>query len=92
LTNLADKEDRSGYYKAVICLIWDEQTYFFEGICKGTIVDKPTGEGGFGYDPIFIPDGYSQTFAQLSPEIKNSISHRGIAVRKMIDFLRDRIG
>jgi XTP/dITP diphosphohydrolase len=92
LTNLADKEDRSGYYKAVICLIWDEQTYFFEGICKGMIVDKPTGEGGFGYDPIFIPDGYSQTFAQLSPEIKNSISHRGIAVRKMIDFLRDRIG
>jgi XTP/dITP diphosphohydrolase len=92
LTNLADKEDRSGYYKAVICLIWDEQTYFFEGICKGMIVDKPTGEGGFGYDPIFIPDGYCQTFAQLSPEIKNSISHRGIAVRKMIDFLRDRIG
>lgn len=92
LANLTGKNDRTGYYKAVICLIWDGQTYFFEGICSGTIIEMSIGDGGFGYDPIFIPDGYGQTFAQLAPEIKNSISHRGIAVRKMIDFIRSRVG
>lgn len=91
LDDLADKDDRSGYYKAVICLIWDDQVYYFEGICRGIIIDTLIGEGGFGYDPIFIPDGYTQTFAQLSPETKNKISHRGIAVRRMVDFLRERI-
>lgn len=91
LANLVDKTDRFGYYKAVICLIWDEQVYYFEGVCCGKIIDVPRGEGGFGYDPIFVPDGYSETFAQLSPEVKNQISHRGIAVRKMVDFLRSRI-
>lgn len=92
LADLADKEDRTGYYKAVICLIWESQTYFFEGICNGTIIDVPVGEGGFGYDPVFVPEGYSQTFAQLSPQVKNAISHRGIAVRKMTDFLKVKIG
>jgi XTP/dITP diphosphohydrolase len=92
LANLTGKDDRTGYYKAAICLIWDGQTYFFEGICSGTIIEMSIGDGGFGYDPIFIPDGYGQTFAQLAPEIKNSISHRGIAIRKMIDFIRSRVG
>lgn len=92
LANLTDKADRSGYYKAVVCLIWEGETYFFEGICMGTIIDSPQGYGGFGYDPIFVPDGYEQTFAQLTPDIKNTISHRGKAIMKMIDFLKERVG
>ncbi|MBS1780366.1 MAG: RdgB/HAM1 family non-canonical purine NTP pyrophosphatase [Bacteroidetes bacterium] len=91
LAELADKDDRSAFYKAVICLIWNDQTYFFEGICNGTIIKEKRGEGGFGYDPIFIPEGYEQTFAELSPEIKNNISHRGIAVRKMVAFLQEQL-
>lgn len=91
LAELADKDDRSAFYKAVICLIWNDQTYFFEGICNGTIIKEKRGEGGFGYDPIFVPDGYEQTFAELSPEIKNSISHRGIAVRNMVAFLQEQL-
>ena len=89
LADLQDREDRSGYYKAVICLIWNDETYFFEGICNGTIIDVPIGEGGFGYDPVFVPEGYDKTFAQLSPEVKNGISHRGKAIQKMIDFLKE---
>lgn len=91
LNDLADKEDRSAFYKAVICLIWNNETYFFEGICNGVIIDVPIGDGGFGYDPIFIPDGFDKTFAQLPADIKNEISHRGKAVRKMIDFLKEQL-
>jgi XTP/dITP diphosphohydrolase len=90
LHELKDKTDRSGYYKAVICLIWSGQAYFFEGICSGTILDARRGNGGFGYDPVFVPDGYEQTFAELPLNIKNEISHRGIAVRKMAAFLKER--
>lgn len=90
LQMLKPHEDRSAYYKAVICLIWDEQTYFFEGICEGTLLTEPRGDGGFGYDPLFVPNGYEQTFAELPLEIKNSISHRGKAVRKLAEFLNDR--
>lgn len=91
LADLQYKDDRSGYYKAVMCLIWDDETYFFEGICEGTIIEKPIGEGGFGYDPIFVPNGYDKTFAELSPEIKNEISHRGKAVRKMVAFIKEKL-
>ena len=59
-----------------------------EGICKGTIVEAPRGSGGFGYDPIFLPSGFDKTFAELDPEIKNRISHRGKALLKMRPFLR----
>ncbi|MBS1773839.1 MAG: RdgB/HAM1 family non-canonical purine NTP pyrophosphatase [Bacteroidetes bacterium] len=91
LKALEGSEDRSGYYKAVICLIWNDETYFFEGICKGTIIETPRGNGGFGYDPIFIPDGYDKTFAELEPHIKNTISHRGIATRKMVSFIKEKL-
>ena len=91
LANLQDKDDRSGYYKAVMCLLWDDETYFFEGICEGTIIEQPVGDGGFGYDPIFVPNGYDKTFAELSPEIKNEISHRGKAVRKMVAFIKEKL-
>ncbi|RYZ54867.1 MAG: RdgB/HAM1 family non-canonical purine NTP pyrophosphatase [Sphingobacteriales bacterium] len=91
LQMLSGLEDRRAFYKAVICLIWEDQTYFFEGICHGRILEQPEGEGGFGYDPLFVPDGYEQTFASLSPEIKNSISHRGQAIRQMVNFLNSNL-
>jgi len=87
LQELAGAEDRSAYYKAVICLIWKDEVYYFEGVCEGIIIKEKRGEGGFGYDPIFVPAGFDQTFGELSPEIKNNISHRGKAVRKMVAFL-----
>jgi len=91
LTGLKDAADRSAYYKAVMCLVWNEEVYYFEGICEGEIIKEKRGEGGFGYDPIFIPTGYDKTFAELSPDIKNAVSHRGKAVRKMVDFLKEKI-
>jgi XTP/dITP diphosphohydrolase len=91
LADLANKDDRSGYYKAVMCLIWDNETYFFEGVCEGRIIEQPIGNGGFGYDPIFIPDGFDKTFAELPPDVKNKISHRGKAVRKMVAFIKERL-
>ncbi len=91
LHELADKEDKTAYYKAVICLLWEGEPYFFEGVCNGRIIPQKQGEGGFGYDPIFVPDGYDQTFAELPLDIKNTISHRGKAVRAMVDFLKERI-
>lgn len=91
LANLKGKDDRTGYYKAVMCLIWDDETYFFEGICEGTIIEQPVGDGGFGYDPIFIPNGFDKTFAELPPDVKNEISHRGKAVRKMVAFIKEKL-
>lgn len=91
LTELKDKTDRSAYYKAVICLVWEGSTYYFDGICNGHIIDNKRGDGGFGYDPIFVPDGYDKTFAELPLDIKNNISHRGIAIRKMVTFLQEQI-
>jgi XTP/dITP diphosphohydrolase len=91
LDELQGAGDRSAFYKAVICLIWQEQTFYFEGICEGRIATKKKGNGGFGYDPVFIPHGYEQTFGELPLSIKNEISHRGKAVRKMVAFLKDEL-
>ena len=87
LAELKDKEDRSAFYKAVICLMWEGEVYYFEGICEGRIIEQKRGERGFGYDPIFIPTGYDETFGELPSDIKNSISHRDKAVRKMVEWL-----
>lgn len=86
---LQGEKDRSAFYKAVICLIWEGKTYFFEDICAGNISETPVGQGGFGYDPLFVPEGYTQSFATFSPELKNRLSHRGKAVRKMLAFLKN---
>jgi XTP/dITP diphosphohydrolase len=91
LQALAGAADRTAFYKAVICLIWEEEVYYFEGICKGEITIGKHGDGGFGYDPVFRPHGCDETFGQLPLSTKNRISHRGIAVRKMVDFLKDKI-
>ena len=92
LHDLQGATDRSAFYKAVICLIWNSEVYYFDGVCPGTITLEKQGTGGFGYDPIFIPEGYDQTFAQLPLSIKNQISHRGKAVRKMVEFLENVAG
>jgi XTP/dITP diphosphohydrolase len=80
---------RYAYYKAVICLIWKGETHYFEGVCEGKIMKEKRGENGFGYDPIFVPDGHTLTFAELPVEVKNSISHRSKAVQKMVAFLNN---
>lgn len=87
LQNLEGK-DRKASFKTVIALITeDNQEYTVEGECKGKILESQLGENGFGYDPLFVPDGYSETFAQLPSSIKNSISHR----RRAIDALREKL-
>lgn len=87
LRELQGAEDRSAFYKAVICLIWNDDVYYFDGICKGRIIEEKKGKDGFGYDPVFIPDGYDMTFGELPLDIKNQISHRGKAVKKMVEWL-----
>lgn len=87
LERMKDKEDRRARFRAVICYIRDGNHYYTEGIVNGKIAHEIGGEGGFGYDPIFIPDGYEQTFAELSGEIKNSISHRTQAIQELIKIL-----
>lgn len=91
LTELNGADDRSAFYKAVICLIWNDEVYYFEGICRGHIINEKRGDGGFGYDPVFVPDGYEQTFAELPLSIKNQISHRGKAVTLMVEFLKEKL-
>lgn len=87
LEALSGKSDRSAQFKTVIALNLKGKQSLFTGIAKGTITLNKTGNQGFGYDPIFQPENYSETFAELSSEIKNKISHRGKATRQLIDFL-----
>jgi len=79
---------RSAYFKTIVCIYESENKYhFFDGICKGKITTEKSGEKGFGYDPLFIPDGFDKTYAEMSEQEKNSISHRGIAFKKAGKFL-----
>jgi len=87
LAKLHDKDERSAKFITVIALIIDGETHLFEGIVEGVITDSKSGKDGFGYDPIFRPNGESRTFSEMSLEEKNNISHRGKAVRKLTDFL-----
>ena len=89
LSNLKDSKNRKAQFRTVIALIINGKPTTFEGIVKGIIADSRSGDSGFGYDPIFIPDGYSKSFAEMSIDEKNKISHRAIAFKKMIDFLRN---
>jgi XTP/dITP diphosphohydrolase len=89
LSNLSPLKDRSAYFKTVFCLIIHDHTYYFEGIVKGSIADCPKGKNGFGYDPIFVPEGYDQTFGELDKDIKKSLSHRARATQSLIEFLRE---
>jgi XTP/dITP diphosphohydrolase len=88
LQNLEGKANRKACFRTIFCLIWQGETYSFEGRVNGSIATETRGNGGFGYDPIFIPEGYQQSFAELGPEIKNRFSHRAEACRQLADFLR----
>ncbi len=90
LSNMAGKTDRRARFRTVISLILDGEEHLFEGTVEGTILDAPRGEAGFGYDPVFVPEGYDTTFAEMSAEAKNAISHRGRAVARLAAFLASR--
>lgn len=84
------EEKRTARFRTVIALILDGKEYLFEGEVRGKILRAPDGEGGFGYDPVFLPEGYDQTFARMDMHTKNSISHRGRAVARLAAFLKER--
>ena len=87
LDNLKEKKNRKAQFRTAISLIIDEKAYLFEGIIKGEIGTIKKGDSGFGYDPIFVPEGYNETFAELGSDIKNKISHRALAINKLCEFL-----
>lgn len=87
LENMEGKTNRNASFETVVCLIEDGKEQYFEGRCNGCILTERYGRGGFGYDPIFMPNGYGESFAELSMEEKNKISHRGKATDKLIKYL-----
>jgi XTP/dITP diphosphohydrolase len=89
LSLLGNNENRKARFRTVIALILKNKEYLFEGLVTGTIIKEKRGSGGFGYDPVFIPDGKTQTFAEMDPDDKNHISHRGRAVAKLTHFLKE---
>ncbi|HEU5365105.1 MAG TPA: RdgB/HAM1 family non-canonical purine NTP pyrophosphatase [Hanamia sp.] len=88
LGKLENKNDRKAQFRTIICLIMNGKEKFFEGICKGTIIAERRGASGFGYDPVFIPDGSAKTFAEMTMEEKNRFSHRKKSMEKLIAFLK----
>lgn len=91
LQQLQNHPDRTAYFISVICLIWQGTEYFFEGKIHGYIAETPRGNKGFGYDPIFIPQGYTQSFAELPASVKNSLSHRYRALVQLKQFLQEQL-
>lgn len=89
LRELQGKDDRSAQFRTILALITNGREYLFEGIVRGTIIAEKRGKNGFGYDPVFVPEGYDQTFAEMTIEEKNQISHRARALQKLVDFLKD---
>ncbi len=87
LHELKDKVNKNAHFKTVMALIIDGKEYLFDGKIEGKIISEKLGSNGFGYDPIFVPDGYNETFAQLDSETKNKISHRAKALKKLLDFI-----
>ncbi len=90
LDMLSDKSNRKAQFRTVLCYYDGVNAHFVEGICEGSIIATQKGVGGFGYDCIFIPDRYEQTFAEMPQDLKNSLSHRRNAINKLIDVLGDR--
>ena len=87
LENLKDLKDRRAKFITFICLIINSDVKFFEGMIRGNITHTRRGDNGFGYDPIFVPNGYTKTFAEMPFDYKNSISHRAIATKKLVEYL-----
>ncbi len=88
LQELKGIENRKARFRTAIALILNDKEYIFEGIVNGMITETPSGGGGFGYDPVFLPDAYQQNFAEMDAETKNKISHRGRAMEKLFSFLK----
>lgn len=88
LLNLQGKTNRSARFRTVISLIWNDKEYLFEGICNGVIIEDQKGNKGFGYDPVFVPDGAEKTFAEMTIDEKNIYSHRRKATDQLIAFLQ----
>ncbi|MEY8780051.1 non-canonical purine NTP diphosphatase [Allomuricauda sp. XS_ASV26] len=88
LNELNGKNNRKAHFKTVVHLNLNGEVHAFEGTVDGVITDKEQGKGGFGYDPIFKPNGFDKTFGELPSDVKNSISHRGRAIRKLVEFLK----
>ncbi|GCC52022.1 non-canonical purine NTP diphosphatase [Chryseotalea sanaruensis] len=91
LENLKSKNNRKAQFRTVICWRTAAGAQYFEGIVKGEIIDTRRGKGGFGYDAVFVPDGFTKTFAEMSMEEKNQLSHRGQAVKKLTAFLKESL-
>ncbi len=87
---MAEIKNRQARFRTVISLIFDGEEFQFEGVVNGEIIDEKRGTGGFGYDPVFMPEGSELTFAEMQPVEKNKISHRGRALEKMVEFLLRR--
>ena len=87
LERMEGKENRGAQFRTAMALILDCEEYLFEGVVRGEILTQECGDGGFGYDPLFAPEGHSESFAEMSAEEKNAISHRGRAVRKLAEYL-----
>ena len=90
LERMEGVESRGAQFRTAVVLIMGGKEYLFEGIVRGQITHSELGDGGFGYDPLFVPEGYSESFAQMSAEQKNAISHRGRAVRALAEFLNSK--
>ncbi len=90
LSVLQGVENRNARFRTVIALLINAEEHLFEGVVSGRITEEKRGDSGFGYDPIFIPEGYQQTFAELGNDIKNRISHRAMATEKLMEFLMKR--
>ena len=87
LVDLKAADNRKAQFRTAVALNLNDENFLFEGICKGDILEKKHGEKGFGYDPIFKPKGFEKSFAEMTSEEKNIISHRGIAIQKLVKFL-----
>ena len=88
LTELNGVDNRNAQFRTSICLNLNNKQFLFDGICKGDILNQKQGEKGFGYDPIFQPKGFNKSFAEMTSEEKNKISHRGLAIYKLVEFLK----
>ena len=87
LSELRDSDNRNAQFRTVIAAITNGSEHLFEGVVKGSIIEEKRGSNGFGYDPVFMPDGYELTFGEMSDDVKNEISHRGVAMERFIAFL-----
>lgn len=91
LSEIRDLNKRTARFRTVIAFVTGGEEYLFEGVCQGRILREEKGKGGFGYDPVFLPDGYEETFAQMSMEVKNKISHRGKAIARFYQWLSETV-